>query len=60
MLLPINLHFSTTVLVLVMVDSQRIIADMSFKTEIKALKIRQGTIVVQLSNKVFLVDLFKM
>ena len=33
---------------------------MSFKSEVKALKIRQGIIVVQLSNKVFLVDLFKM
>jgi hypothetical protein len=43
-----------------LVDTQRIVADLSFKSSIKSVCIRQNKIVVALSNKVFIVDLFTM
>jgi hypothetical protein len=41
-------------------ETQKIIADLSFQSIIKAVKIRQNKIVVALYNKVFLIDLFTM
>ena len=40
-------------------ETQKIIADMSFCSKIKQIKIRLNKIVVALYNKVFLIDLFK-
>jgi hypothetical protein len=42
------------------IEAQKIIADISFLSNIKQVKIRQNKIVVALYNKVFLVDLFTM
>lgn len=41
-------------------DTQRIIADMSFKSNIMQVKIRQGKIVVALHNKSYIINLFNM
>ena len=41
-------------------DTQRIIADMGFKSDIMSVKIRQGKIVVALTNKTYIVNLFTM
>lgn len=39
-------------------ETQRIIADMSFKSNIMQVKIRQGKIVVALHNKAYVINLF--
>lgn len=41
-------------------DTQRIIADMSFKSNIMQVKIRQGKIIVALMSKAYVIDLFAM
>lgn len=41
-------------------DTQRIIADMSFKSNIMQVKIRQGKIIIALMNKAYVVNLFTM
>jgi hypothetical protein len=41
-------------------DTQRIIADLSFKSNIMSVKIRQGKIVVALSNKAYVINLMTM
>ncbi len=42
------------------IDTQRIIADMSFKSNIMQVKIRQGKIIVALHNKAYVINLFNM
>jgi len=46
--------------IFLVIDTQRIVADMSFKTDIKSVRIRQNKIIVALYNKVFVLDLFSM
>lgn len=45
---------------LLQLDTQRIIADLSFKSNIMQVKIRQGKIIVALHNKAYVVNLFTM
>lgn len=45
---------------MVFVGTQRIIADMGFKSNIMQVKIRQGKIIVALLNKAYVVNLFTM
>lgn len=47
-------------IVMVFVGTQRIIADMGFKSNIMQVKIRQGKIIVALLNKAYVVNLFTM
>ncbi len=42
------------------IDTQRIVADLTFKSNIKNICISQNKMIVALYNKVFIVDLFSM
>lgn len=55
-----SLQYLMIVQIFLVIDTQRIVADMSFKTDIKSVRIRQNKIIVALYNKVFVLDLFSM